>query len=89
MLFSLTVFGRFFHGSGFFGSDPEILADQDSEKKPDPDPDKRIRIRNTGLLSQWRAQTLRGRGEGLKVAIALPPLSPLDPFQSYEKICTQ
>ena len=69
-------------GSGF-------LADPDSQKYSDPDPDKRIRIRNTGLLSQWRAQTLRGRGEGLKVAIALPPLSPLDPFQSYEKICTQ
>ena len=82
MLFALTVFGRFFHGSGFSGSDPEFLADQDSVKKPDPD--KRIRIRNTGLLSQWRAQTLRGRGEGFTVAI--PPSSSLDPFQSYEEI---
>ena len=44
-------FGRFFHGSGFSGSDSDFLADPDPDlgKKFDPDPDKRIRIQNTAF----------------------------------------
>ena len=44
-LLVLTVFGRFFHGSGFSVSDPDFLADPDSEKKSNPGPDKRTQIR--------------------------------------------